>query len=88
MIVICILLPLYWFVLFARILSSWFPPPRSGFGRTLIEVLYDVTEPVLRPLRNMLPPVRIGMVGLDLSPIVLFIILGILMRVLGCSFGL
>jgi YggT family protein len=38
----------------------------------------SVTEPVLRPLRAILPPVRLGGVGLDLSPLVLLIALGIL----------
>lgn len=73
--------------MFARILSSWFPAPRSSVGRRLLEVLHDLTEPVLRPLRGLIPPLRIGMVGLDLSPIIVFIALGILTRALGCRFG-
>lgn len=87
MTIVCVLLTLYWFVLFARILSSWFPPPQTGLGRRAWELLHDLTEPVLRPLRNMLPPMRMGMVGLDLSPIIVFIALGVLTRALGCSFG-
>lgn len=85
--IVCILLTLYWFVLFARILSSWFPNPRSPAGRRVVEILHDLTEPVLRPLRNLLPPLRMGMVGLDLSPIIVFIALGVITRALGCSFG-
>lgn len=87
MIIVCILLTVYWFVLFARIISSWFPPPRSQAGRSVIELIHDLTEPVLRPLRGLLPPLRLGMVGLDLSPIIVFIALGIITRALGCSFG-
>lgn len=87
MTIVCVLLTLYWFVLFARILSSWFPPPRTGFGRGIWDLLHDLTEPVLRPLRSVLPPLRMGMVGLDLSPIVVFIALGVITRALGCSFG-
>ncbi|HUG88273.1 MAG TPA: YggT family protein [Actinomycetota bacterium] len=84
MAVVCILLTIYWFVLFARIISTFFPPPRSPVGRTIVEILYDLTEPVLRPLRNLMPPLRVGMVGLDLSPIIVFIALGVLRSALGC----
>jgi YggT family protein len=87
--VICILLTIYWFVLFARILISWFPPPRSGIGRTLFEVIHDVTEPVLGLVRGLLPPVRMGTMGLDLSPILVFIAIGVLQSALcgGRGFG-
>lgn len=85
--IVCILLTLYWFVLFARIISTWFPAPRSPVGRRVIEVLHDLTEPVLRPLRGLMPPLRMGMMGLDLSPIIVFIALGIITRAIGCSFG-
>jgi len=76
--VICYLLTAYWFVLFARIILSWFPMPmdRTWFSR-VYGVIFSLTEPVMRPFRNLLPPVRFGAVALDLSPIILFIILAI-----------
>jgi YggT family protein len=86
--VVCILLTLYWFVLFARILMSWFSGPRSGAGRGLFEIVYDVTEPVLKLVRGLLPPIRMGAMGMDLSPILVFVAIGILQAALGCSFGL
>jgi YggT family protein len=86
--VVCILLTLYWFVLFARILMSWFPGPRSGAGRGFFEIVYDVTEPVLKLVRGLLPPIRMGAMGMDLSPILVFVAIGILQAALGCSFGL
>ena len=46
--IICFLLMIYWIVLFARILLSWFPPPLSGIGRTIYGIIVDLTEPVLR----------------------------------------
>jgi YggT family protein len=87
--IICIALSIYWFVLFARILMSWFPSPRSGIGRTLYEIVFDVTEPVLRLVRGLLPPVRMGAMGLDLSPILVFIALGVVQGALcgGRGFG-
>lgn len=86
--VICIALTIYWVILFVRILLSWFPAPISGLGRTLYDIVHDVTDPVLRLVRGLLPPVRMGTVGLDLSPIVVFVALGVIQAALGCGFGL
>ena len=86
--VLCILLSIYWLILFARILLSWFPPPRSGAGRSIVELIHDVTDPVLNLVRGLLPPIRMGMAGLDLSPILVFVALGVVQAALGCSFGL
>ena len=83
--IVCIVLFLYWVVLFARIILSWFPPPISGIGRTLWDVVHDLTEPVLGLVRGLLPPIRMGTVGLDLSPILVFIVLGVVERLLGCG---
>ncbi len=80
--IICILLTIYWVVLFIRIIFSWIPPPMQGIGRTLYELVRDLTEPVLRLVRGLLPPIRMGMAALDLSPIIVFIALGILRRAL------
>lgn len=85
--IICILLTVYWFMLFVRILMSWFPAPQSGIGRALFELIHDLTEPVLGLVRGLLPPVRMGAMGLDLSPIIVFIALGVVQAALGCGFG-
>lgn len=84
--VVCILLNIYWFVLFARIILTWFPPPRAGIARTIVDLIHDVTEPVLRLVRGLIPPIRMGAMGLDLSPIIIFIVLGVLQSAL-CRFG-
>ncbi len=83
--IVCIVLFLYWVVLFARIILSWFPPPISGIGRILWDVVHDLTEPVLGLVRGLLPPIRMGTVGLDLSPIIVFIVLAVVRSVLGCG---
>jgi YggT family protein len=75
---VCTLLFVYNIVLIVRVLSSWFPRPISGPLRSVWDVLYGVTDPVLRPLRGMLPPLRAGAVALDLSPIIAFIIISVL----------
>ena len=79
--ILCILLTVYWFILFARIIASWIRPPMEGPLRTLWTVLYDLTDPVLRPFRNLIPPIRMGAMAMDLSPILVFVIIGVLQRV-------
>jgi YggT family protein len=83
--IICILLFLYWVLLFARIILSWIPPPIGGLGRTLYDLVHDLTEPVLRLVRGLLPPIRMGAVGLDLSPIIVFIALAVIRRGMQCG---
>jgi YggT family protein len=78
--VICILLTVYWVILIARVLASFFPVPPSGPVRSVVSIVYTLTEPVLRPLRALIPPIRMGAVGFDLSPIIVFVALGILQR--------
>jgi YggT family protein len=63
-------------ILLARILLSWFP--NVDRSNPLIQFLYDITEPVLRPIREFLPPT--GM--MDFSPLVVFLIIQVLMQVL------
>ena len=64
--------------LLARVLLSWFQVgPNSPFYPVLA-ILYQVTEPILAPIRRVLP--RFGM--MDFSPIVAFILLSIVQRVL------
>ena len=72
------LLFVYELILIARLLSTWFPPPRSGAVRTVYNLLVDVTEPVLRPVRRLIPPIRLGMMVLDLSPILVFIVIQVI----------
>ncbi|WP_199438974.1 YggT family protein [Umezawaea beigongshangensis] len=54
--------------------------PAGGVAVTL-ETVYTVTDPPIRLLRRLIPTVRIGGVGLDLSIIVLWLLVIILMQV-------
>jgi YggT family protein len=53
----------------------------AGIVAVGLELCYTVTDPPLKALRRVIPPLRIGRVSLDLSFIVLFIVVQILMRV-------
>ncbi|MEM7326701.1 MAG: YggT family protein [Actinomycetota bacterium] len=61
--VLITLLNLYTFVLLARAISSWFPIGFDSPFRPVVDFLYRVTEPVLAPIRRLLPPLG----GFDLS---------------------
>ena len=69
----CAAITIYIVILLLRAVFSWFPPPSGGMA-TFYRILMDLTEPVLAPLRRMIPPA--GM--FDLSFTVLFIVLIIL----------
>ena len=60
------LIQLYIFAIFGRIVLSWFPLSPGGAMASIFSFLYTITEPVLGPLRRVIPP----MGGFDLSPIV------------------
>jgi YggT family protein len=79
--VLCFLIQAYSIVVFARIVLEWIPVSYDHPVARARAVLRAATEPVLRPLRVLLPPVRLGGMGLDLSPLVLLIGLGILSAV-------
>ncbi len=75
---ICRLLDAYLIVMFARIILSWFPvEPGSGLA-SVYGFLYSITEPVLGPIRRVIPPMGMGGMGLDLSPLVVFFGISIL----------
>jgi YggT family protein len=81
--VVCIVLNVYRWVLIAYVLISWafafgMRRPYSGPGRTLLDALDSVVLPVVRPLGRLVPPVRIGGMGLDLSVLLAFVILSVL----------
>ena len=84
MTIVCSLIQLYVLLLVVRVVMSWFPISPNGPAETVAGFLYMVTDPVLVPLRRLLPPVRMGAMALDLSPIVAFFALTVLKRIL-CS---
>ena len=69
-------LELYIYVLVAAAIFSWLIAfnvvnPRNQFVAAVAQFLYAVTEPVLRPIRRLLP----NMGGIDLSPVVVILII-------------
>ncbi len=68
---VCLGLTVYFLILIARIVLSYVPAlpepvqPAARFVRA-------ATDPLLLPLRGVIPPVRMGSLALDLSPLILF----------------
>jgi YggT family protein len=77
---ICFALQIYVIVLFARVIFSWFPVTPGTALASISDVLRTLTEPLLGPLRRALPPVRLGGMGLDLSPLVALLGIQVLQR--------
>ena len=77
---ICLLLQAYVIIIFARIVLSWFPLEPGSTMATIYGFFYTVTEPVLGPVRRVIPPLGAGGMGLDLSPIVIVVGAQILQR--------
>jgi len=81
-----LLLYLVWLLLFARFTMSFVLQygrrwhPGRGAAASL-ELVWSVTDPPLKALRRVIPPLRVGTVSVDLSAIVLLLILFVLMRV-------
>jgi YggT family protein len=74
--IISLLLQLFELALLARIILSWFP--NVDRSNPIIQFLFDITEPVLRPIRDMLPAG--GM--FDFSPLIVFLVIQVLTTVL------
>jgi len=74
--VVDLALQLYIWIVIAMAIFSWLVAfnvvnTRNPFVAMIGDFLYRITDPVLRPIRNMMP--NLG--GIDISPVVLFLII-------------
>jgi YggT family protein len=67
---ICWALGVYSLLILVRIVLSWFPIASGGLMASVYGVLFSATEPVLGAVRRVVPPLRMGGMGLDLSPLI------------------
>ena len=79
---VAVVLQLFLLCLLGRMVLSWFPSSGSGAIDTVRSVLYRITEPVLAPVRSLMPPVRLGGMGLDLSVTIVFFVIIIVLQYL------
>ena len=79
---VCLLLQLYLFAVFGRVLLSWFPLNPNGAMATVAGFLYTVTDPVMNRVRRVLPAARFGGMALDFSPVVVIFGITILRQII------
>ncbi len=67
------------FLIIARIIMSWFA---RDYSNPIFKMLYNVTEPILAPFRNLLFKMGIGGGTIDFSPIFAILTLDVVSRLL------
>jgi YggT family protein len=79
--IVSMLFQAYTFLILIRVLLSWINtnPYQPVVDHPLVRILYQVTDPVLKPLQRVIPPIG-G--AIDISPIVALFILEIARRVI------
>jgi len=70
------LLWIYFFLIIAMVIVSWFG---QAWRHPIIPLIYQLTGPVLRPIQKIIPPIS----GIDLSPLLLLIIIRFLLLLIG-----
>lgn len=73
--VIMLCIQIFWWSILIVIIAGWIAP---GTYHPALALLAQITEPLLAPARRLLPP----MGGLDFSPIVVILLLGVIQRIL------
>jgi len=68
--------------IFVRVIFSWTGGPNPS--NRIYRFVYDITEPVLRPVRNLMPG---GGMGMDFSPMIVSFILILILNVIDRSGG-
>jgi YggT family protein len=84
--VLTYVLAIYLFILIVRMIFSWIQAfsrdwHPSGILLVIAESVFTVTDPPLKFLRRFIPTLRFGMVAMDLSFMVLFIVVLIMLEV-------
>ena len=64
-----------WVLILARVIISWTNPRGGG---SVVAFIYQVTEPILAPIRRVIPPTS----GIDWSPLIAMLIMGVIVRVI------
>jgi len=81
--VIMLALDIYWWIIILAAIFSWLYAfgvinPRNQAVNTISRMLYQLTEPALRPLRRFVP--NFG--GLDITPLILLLIIFLIQRII------
>ncbi|MBO0713401.1 MAG: YggT family protein [Acidimicrobiales bacterium] len=83
MIFVRYLLQAYAVIILARVVLSYFPIRFGSPLEPVVRVVRTLTEPVLGPLRKVMPTVGLGRMAFDFSPLVVLVVIGIIASRLG-----
>ncbi len=72
----------YFICILAYIITSWIPLPYNVWLNRIQRFVYDVVDPYIRLFRRFLPQLRLGGLGLDLSPVLAILVLFAVERVI------
>ncbi len=72
-----VLIKALYVALFARVILSWIPVGRDSPFFPIVTIVYQTTEPILGPIRRLLP--NLG--GFDFSPLVVLLLLNFIQRI-------
>lgn len=81
--VLCDVLDVFAFALIVRVIMSYFPMSSGSGVARVYDLLGTVVEPVLSPVRRLIPGVRAGSAMIDLSPMIVLVVI-FLVRPLLC----
>jgi len=73
--IIADILNVFLFILVVRVVLSYIPAPPGSVLVPIQRFFETITEPVLRPVRRVVPPLRIGGAAMDLSPIIVWVVI-------------
>ncbi|HOA35132.1 MAG TPA: YggT family protein [Bacillota bacterium] len=79
---------MYLYIILGRIILSWFQGQfyRYPILRQIFSFCFVLTEPLMAPLRRIVPPVRLGMGYMDLSALILWMLLLVVRQLVGRLF--
>ncbi len=81
---IVILLQIIEYAILIRVILSWLPIPKDN---QFVRILYQITDPVLLPIRNMIEKTNWGKnMMIDFSPLIAFAIIMLLVRIVSSVF--
>ena len=86
--ILCRLVQAYIVVIFVRVILSWFPISPGSAMASIYSIVYSLTEPVLGPIRRLMPGIGVGGMGLDLSPIIVILLVQLIVVPILQSSGL
>lgn len=76
--VVCLLLEALALLVVVRVILEWVRVPDDHALGRVRQVLRRITQPLLAPVRALVPPIRLGSVAVDLSPVIVILALNLL----------